>query len=371
MLHEIESGLNSHASESVSNTTGAEEGNWEITYSGGGFSLDQKGIQYATLHSWSQLYGIPHTSLLREIEGKELPKFAWFDASNRPTQELYSEKDIVDICLKLYKQAKLPELDARQVCMIDGAEFITRQWFVNMHGEITWPRVDRCALELEHKQGIRMAKYRPDVWVPQFLRVYRLSAFQHLLWMTSLDLPVLTNLTGDRGQRIGTIPLWAEYLQMSDGWLRTYMTGAEPAGQVFVANKRIQSVFSEPEVVWVVQGIVAKSVRNIVIQSLDDWLALPVAGKTDANGVEVWADMRENSTDLVDTATGWEKVFWTSKWVIDQLIKARKLSAIIGRSWTRVVQLYTRWAIADIFATKKPYPTKRKKSRRKAPVRIQ
>lgn len=55
------------------------------------------------------------------------------------------------------------------------------------------------------------------------------------------------------------------------------MTGAEPAGQVFVANKRIQSVFSEPEVVRIVQDIVAKSVADIVIQSLDDWLALPVA----------------------------------------------------------------------------------------------
>lgn len=65
------------------------------------------------------------------------------------------------------------------------------------------------------------------------------------------------------------------------------MTGAEPAGRVFVANKRIQSVFSEPEVVRIVQDIVAKSVADIVIQSLDDWLALPVAGKTDANGVEI------------------------------------------------------------------------------------
>ena len=83
--------------------------------------------------------------------------------------------------------------------------------------------------------------------------------------------------------------------------------------QVLVANGRIQDAFSEADVVQIVQRIVSNSVQDIVIHSLDDWLALPLAKVTDTNGVEIPADARAISPDLVDTAISWEKEFLVSR----------------------------------------------------------
>lgn len=42
----------------------------ELQYLDNGFSCDQRNVQYATLHGWSQMYGIPHNSLARAIKAR-------------------------------------------------------------------------------------------------------------------------------------------------------------------------------------------------------------------------------------------------------------------------------------------------------------
>lgn len=69
---------------------------------------------------------------------------------------------MVGVCVHLYHLAKLPKLDQRQICKIDGFEFITRQGFAQMHPNMTWPKVHRCAQDLEKKQGRKIAKYNPE-----------------------------------------------------------------------------------------------------------------------------------------------------------------------------------------------------------------
>ena len=123
------------------NTTGAEEGIEKSHILVVDFSLTKK-VSNMLLFIVNAIvwYTAP---VFYENRGKSCQNLHDLMPPIEPTQELYSRKDIVDICLKLCKQANSRASDARQVCMIDGAEFILTNdlWICmeRLHG----PRVDR------------------------------------------------------------------------------------------------------------------------------------------------------------------------------------------------------------------------------------
>lgn len=134
---------------------------------------------------------------------------------------------------------------------------------------------------------MKLAKYHPESGIPQFLKVFRVSALKHLL---DIDAPIpesLTSLCGEIGERLGTIPLWAEYLSFSDEGLRLQLKSTPPSKKVVVGNKRVQSAYGEDIILGVLRTIVENSPSSIVINSLEDWRQLPLAGKTDRYGREI------------------------------------------------------------------------------------
>ncbi len=339
-----------------------------LEYATNGFSYDQKWHQYGTLYSWSQHYGIPHTSFLRSLEWKEMKTFTGLDDSGRETSLLYCEKDIVSTCVVLYHQAKLPILDINHMCTIDGADFITRQGFVLKFPWVTWARAGRVASVIEKNWGMKMAKFRPSVGVPQFLKVYRLTALKNLL---AVDMPLpekIVSLEWEIGERIGTIPLWASYLYVSTEWLRWFLKGVPPSKKVIVANGRTQDAYGEDLILETMQMVASKSKSNLAINSLEDWRLLPAAWETNKNWEIIPEVDRNDSLELIDTTGSWAHEFSTTDGAIEQLIKRRNAheNGVFGRSWIRLVRLYTRQFITDILANKKPWGTNRKKKRRKA-----
>lgn len=338
-----------------------------IEYCSNGFSYDQRGYQYGTLYAWSSHYGIPHNSFLRALEWKQMKTFSGFDESNRSTNALYCEKDLVDTCVMLYHQAKLPVLDHNSVCSIEGVDFITRQWFTQKFPFIRWPRVNRVASIIEKNWGMKLAKFHPKSGVPQFLKVYRITALSAKLEIGTPIPEELTTLEWNVGERLGTIPLWSDYLYVSTEWLRWALKDVSPTKKVRVGNGRIQDAFWEDIILDVMQMVVSRSQSILSIESLEEWRSLPAAWETDRQWNVIPDHIRDDSTDLVNTTSNWAYEFDTTSGAIEQLIKRRKAheNGVFGRSWIRLVRLYTRQFMADILANKKPWGTKRKKKRRK------
>lgn len=111
---------------------------------------------------------------------------------------------MVPICVELYRQSSLPTLSDDQTVSIRGHTYITRQGFALIHPDITWPRINRWAQEIQKNQGIKMAKYKPPTTIAaHYYPVYRLSALEaYLSKNNTKDIKTLTTLTGEIGDRL-------------------------------------------------------------------------------------------------------------------------------------------------------------------------